>query len=97
MPLALEFYGANQGWSIESEIDTQVGELALSMYFSRSGTTKFFSIFIVVLMWLLSLSLLTLSITLWVRKRRVEPPTIVRALTVFPRGPQTYIYAHYRR
>jgi Domain of unknown function (DUF4436) len=42
----------------------------------RSATTIFFSIFIVVCMWLLSMTAFILAFTLWFRHRKVEPPTI---------------------
>lgn len=42
----------------------------------RSATSKFFSIFMIIMMWLMSLFVLTLAVTLWMRGRKVEPPTI---------------------
>ena len=42
----------------------------------RTGTTQFFSVSVVILMWALSLTILTVAVTIWVRKRVVEPPVI---------------------
>ena len=47
--------------------------------FKRSVVTQFFSMFIITIMWVLSLSLFTLTITLYTRRRKVEPPTIAVA------------------
>lgn len=80
IPLALSFTGYLQGWSITSTAEN-VGlrDVKLQIQFARSATVKFFSLFVIGLMWILSLTMLTLSVTLWIRKRRVEPPTMAVA------------------
>ncbi|KAI8831374.1 hypothetical protein BC829DRAFT_115591 [Chytridium lagenaria] len=50
--------------------------VALRVAVSRSLTTRFFSLIVNVIMWALSLLSLTLSTTLWLRDRKVEPPTL---------------------
>ncbi|KAJ3088611.1 Rsp5p-dependent ubiquitination, sorting of cargo proteins at the multivesicular body, partial [Quaeritorhiza haematococci] len=42
----------------------------------RSRLVIGYSIVVIIIMWLLSLSLFTLAVGVWVRKRKVEPPTI---------------------
>ncbi|KAJ3337013.1 hypothetical protein HDU91_001595, partial [Kappamyces sp. JEL0680] len=42
----------------------------------RSFTVQFFSLFIVVAMWVVSMAVFILATTLWLRDRKVEPPTI---------------------
>ena len=46
------------------------------MEFRRSGVTVFFALFVGLLMWLLSISALIIAISIWMRERKVEPPTI---------------------
>nr|KAJ3400147.1 hypothetical protein HK105_004771 [Polyrhizophydium stewartii] len=43
---------------------------------SRSWTTRLFSMMIVIIMWVLSLGVFVMAATLWLRGRKVEPPTI---------------------
>lgn len=76
VPLAFSFSGHIQGWNIASSVKETQGDVELLLNLTRSGTTKFFSLFIVILMWALSLTILALAVTLWIRKRKVEPPTI---------------------
>lgn len=47
-----------------------------SMQASRSFTVQFFSLFIIISLWILSLTAFALSASLWLRDRKVEPPTI---------------------
>ena len=55
----------------------EVSFLDILIKFSRTGTTKFFSIFVVILMWALSASQLVLCIDhLFLRPREALPPTI---------------------
>ena len=73
--------GALQGWTINptlNEIVNTDGSFYVSIDLSaiRSITTKFFSVFIIIYMWFLSLSAIVLASTLWYRERKVEPPTI---------------------
>lgn len=76
IPVALIFAGALQSWTIKSSLEIQENEMNLKIKVIRSATTIFFSIFIILVMWALSLTLLILAVTLWMRKRKVEPPTM---------------------
>ncbi|KAL3900678.1 MAG: hypothetical protein SGCHY_001171 [Lobulomycetales sp.] len=44
--------------------------------FTRSFTTRFFSVFVILTMWVLSLLILALAASVYLRDRKVEPPTI---------------------
>ncbi|KAJ3413064.1 DEAD-box ATP-dependent RNA helicase [Chytridiales sp. JEL 0842] len=73
--------GGLQTWNIDFEgtdySDAQDATLIAFIWtFSRSGTTKFFALFIMILMWFLALLAFTVSVTIWNRKRKVEPPMI---------------------
>ncbi|KAJ3068469.1 hypothetical protein HK102_007165 [Quaeritorhiza haematococci] len=78
VPIAFSIVGALQSWSVELEVDGKTFEpnVRVIVRINRSFTTKFFSMFVVSVMWLLSLFVLTLAITVWTRGRKVEPPTI---------------------
>ncbi|KAJ3107875.1 hypothetical protein HDU97_002807, partial [Phlyctochytrium planicorne] len=43
---------------------------------SRSGTTIFFSLLVMAIMWMLSILAFCLAVTVWITGRKVEPPTI---------------------
>ncbi|KAI8848892.1 hypothetical protein BC829DRAFT_443500 [Chytridium lagenaria] len=49
---------------------------------ARSATTIFFSGLIMVIMWVLSLLAFTLASTLWMKNRKVEPPTIAFSIAL---------------
>lgn len=78
--VAVNLVGAIQGFTVEfSTIEVQKDgllNLDASVRIARSTTTIFFSLFIVIGMWLLSMTAFTLAFTLWFRQRKVEPPTI---------------------
>ncbi|KAL2916804.1 hypothetical protein HK105_203583 [Polyrhizophydium stewartii] len=79
IPMAVALVGAVQSWSTKLNInDLQSGQRLVRVHaeFRRSWTTQLFSIIVVIIMWALSLSVFTLSVTLWLRDRKVEPPTI---------------------
>ncbi|KAJ3205464.1 hypothetical protein HDU67_008829 [Dinochytrium kinnereticum] len=48
----------------------------------RSVTTVFFSGLVMAIMWCLSLLAFTLAVTLWIRGRKVEPPTIAFSIAL---------------
>jgi hypothetical protein len=83
LPLAVTVTGAIDGWEVN--VDVNDGEAALEgvvfieATMRRSIVTIFFSLFIMTLMWILSLSLFILTVTLYTRRRKVEPPTIAVA------------------
>ncbi|KAI8914480.1 hypothetical protein EDD86DRAFT_87606 [Gorgonomyces haynaldii] len=69
---------AMQGWKIEGAIAPTSNPLAsvFAMTFHRSLTTILYSVLVNIIMWILSLAIFTLTVTLWFRDRKVEPPTI---------------------
>ncbi|XJO72883.1 hypothetical protein BDV3_003947 [Batrachochytrium dendrobatidis] len=79
VPLVAGIVGAVQSWTVALEIANAGGTsgiIIVDTFIERSWTTKFFSMIVVIIMWALSLSAFTLTITLWLRDRKVEPPTI---------------------
>ncbi|KAL2911785.1 hypothetical protein HK105_208718 [Polyrhizophydium stewartii] len=89
IPMAMALVGAVQSWSIDIlliDIVDSVQVVFLNVIARRSWTTKLFSVLtlvpsptlkiIIVIMWALSLAVLSLAVTLWFRNRKVEPPTI---------------------
>ncbi|KAL2917666.1 hypothetical protein HK105_202539 [Polyrhizophydium stewartii] len=82
VPMALALVGAVQSWGVglhmqDQQRDSQL--VAVTAVITRSWTTALFSVIIIVIMWALSLTVLTLAVTLWFRNRKVEPPTIAVA------------------
>ena len=78
VPIAFEYSTFLQGWDLTSDILSPdlANYLESETQFRRSKTTKFFSVFINILMWLLSLFLLAITVGIWFRKRKVEAPLL---------------------
>ncbi|KAI8902589.1 hypothetical protein BC833DRAFT_572586 [Globomyces pollinis-pini] len=80
VPIAFAIVGTIQSIRIVAEIVNDVIGTAsivnVDLLGFRSFTVQFFSIFILVCMWILSFTVFILSVTLWFRDRKVEPPTI---------------------
>ncbi|KAJ3397729.1 hypothetical protein HDU92_004145 [Lobulomyces angularis] len=78
-PIVVEALGSLQGYTIEygvAESEEIPYSTGFALKLTRSNTTKFFSFLMILTMWCLSASVLLLAITLWMRDRKVEPPTI---------------------
>ncbi|KAJ3214224.1 hypothetical protein HK099_006964 [Clydaea vesicula] len=78
-PIVVEALGSLQGYTIEygvAESEEIPYSTGFALKLTRSNTTKFFSFLMILTMWCLSASVLILAITLWMRDRKVEPPTI---------------------
>ncbi|KAJ3205465.1 hypothetical protein HDU67_008830, partial [Dinochytrium kinnereticum] len=56
--------------------------IQLDFHVIRSVTTIFFSGLVMTIMWCLSLLAFTLAVTLWIRGRKVEPPTIAFSIAL---------------
>lgn len=69
-------------FKIDSTIPSfpDTAEVTAAVHFERSRTAKFFSIFIIINMWVLGCSLFALATGIWIRGRKVEPPTIAACL-----------------
>ncbi|KAJ3314772.1 hypothetical protein HDU76_002356 [Blyttiomyces sp. JEL0837] len=85
-PIGFAIEGGLQTWNVEvptvSDINNDGSVLQLQLKYSRSGTTQFFSVLVMVIMWTLSLLSITLSTTLWMRERKVEPPTLAVSISL---------------
>ena len=88
-PIGIRFSGMFDSYDANINTD-QFGSIAqFKVRIQRSGTAKFFSVSVIILMWLLSFTILTLAVTIWVRKRTVEAPVsytliIIRLLLLLP-------------
>jgi hypothetical protein len=82
-PLAVSVTGAIDSWDVDISLTDGEGLLSgvvlMEVEFKRSIVTQFFSMFIITVMWVLSLSLFSLTVTIYTRRRKVEPPTIAVA------------------
>ncbi len=83
VPVLFAIVGALQSWKIDTPFvkDISVGSKGLSIAaeinISRSYTTRIFSMFMFLMLWSISILVLTMAITIWTRGRTVEPPTLV--------------------
>jgi hypothetical protein len=76
IPTKVNYVGTFKELDVLFTTDSLPPHSLLRIKISRSGTTKFFSVSIIFLMWLLSFTILTLSVSVWTRKRTVEPPVM---------------------
>lgn len=78
VPIYIGFGGNLIGWQVDFKLqeDLQNSFVTSEIYFSRSITTRFFSFFIIILMWSLSICVFAVSLSIYIRGRSVEPPTI---------------------
>ncbi|KAJ3362448.1 hypothetical protein GGF32_006094 [Allomyces javanicus] len=81
VPLRLTLNGAVPGFALDNFVlvadpDQGFGYLLLAFDIARSGTTKGFSIFIMILSWCLSLIMGYLALQVARQKREVEPPML---------------------
>ena len=74
IPLVVDFYGSLPGYKITTEVSKETDEnyALFDLSFERSSTGIFFSIFIGVMMWALSIGVLFLVLSVVVRKRKPE-------------------------
>jgi hypothetical protein len=83
IPLQMNIVGALQSFSIQVlelwDISKNgTGEvLEVQLQVSRSFSTKFFSVFVMGVMWMLSLLTFALSLTPWIRHYKIEPPALL--------------------
>jgi hypothetical protein len=74
VPFKVNFTGALPGYSITAEEwdKKEASYDEIYMTFIRSATTKFFAVFIMVLMWLLAIVALSVSLTCLITGRKIE-------------------------
>jgi hypothetical protein len=82
LPIQMFLVGAIQGYKIDVLESLDVSDnsdgtlLNLQLQVKRSFTTRLFSMFVVILMWVLSLLTVSMALTPWMIKRKVDIPTI---------------------
>lgn len=74
IPLGVDFFGSVPGFKIEASKAKESTEdyVGIDMTISRASTTKFFSIFVMLMMWGLTLAVLLLTLSVVLRGRKVE-------------------------
>ena len=74
VPIVVDFIGSLPGYKIATVTSKETDEnyVLFDLDFERSSTAQFFSLFIVVMMWALSIAVLFLLLSVIVRKRKPE-------------------------
>ena len=74
VPIVVDFHGSLPGYKITTQVSKGTDEnyVLFDLNFERSSTAVFFSMFIVVMMWGLSIAVLFLVLSVMVRKRKPE-------------------------
>jgi hypothetical protein len=74
IPIGMQFQGSLHGYDFSAQIDTASSEVysGIDIEVTRAGSTKFFSVFIMIAMWLLSVIVIFLVLSVVVRKRKIE-------------------------
>ncbi len=74
IPIGMQFQGSLHGYDFSAEVDTASSEVysGIDIAVTRAGSTKFFSVFIMIAMWLLSIIVIFLVLSVVVRKRKIE-------------------------
>jgi hypothetical protein len=75
IPMSVDFNGSIPGFNVDADIikefDT-VDDIGIKVHISRSLITKIFAIFIMVAMWLVAITVLTIALAVLLQKRPVE-------------------------
>jgi hypothetical protein len=75
IPMSVDFNGSIPGFNVDADIikdfDT-VDNIGIKVHISRSIVTKIFAIFIMVAMWFVAITVLTMSLAVLLQKRPVE-------------------------
>jgi Domain of unknown function (DUF4436) len=74
IPIGVDFFGSIPGFKIEAAKakDSTDDYVGIDLTISRAATTKFFSLFVMVMMWGLTISVLLLTLSCVLRGRKVE-------------------------
>lgn len=74
IPIGIKFQGSLHGYDFSAQVDNEstITYSGIDIEITRAGSTKFFSIFIMAAMWLLSGIVIFLVLSVVVRKRRIE-------------------------
>ena len=80
IPVVLGIFGSQFTWHIE---DPKVKDeykngtlISVDMEISRAYTTRVFAVFVFFMLWSISLLVFLLTVSIWTRNRKVEPPTL---------------------
>ncbi|KNC96613.1 uncharacterized protein SPPG_08196 [Spizellomyces punctatus DAOM BR117] len=85
VPIVAEASGSSQGFRIDfppdlacagTLADGTPAQIIASAKISRTFTTQFFSVMVSILLWILSLLVISISLNIVMRGRKVEPPVI---------------------
>ncbi|KAL5039446.1 hypothetical protein BDV3_002954 [Batrachochytrium dendrobatidis] len=77
IPIYLATMASTNSWQADASFNSDVSPtLKVLATFYRSWTSRFFSLLVFTIMWILSITAFILAATLWFRNRKVEPPTI---------------------
>ncbi|TPX64608.1 hypothetical protein SpCBS45565_g05779 [Spizellomyces sp. 'palustris'] len=85
IPIVAEASGSSQGFRVDFPPDLACAgtladgtpvQLIASAKISRTFTTQFFSVMVSILLWILSLLVISIALNIVVRGRKVEPPVI---------------------
>lgn len=74
IPIGVEFFGSIPGFKIDASKAKESTEdyVGIDMTISRASTTKFFSIFVMTMMWGLTIGVMFLTLSVVLRGRKVE-------------------------
>ena len=74
VPIGVDFFGSIPGLKIEAEKTSQSDEdlVGIDMQFERASTVKFFSIFVMAVMWGVTIVVLLMTFSIVMRGRKIE-------------------------
>jgi hypothetical protein len=74
IPMGVDFYGSIHGLKIQAEKsqDSDDSYVEIDMTFSRATTVKFFSIFVMIIMWGVTIIVLLMTFSIAMRGRKIE-------------------------
>ncbi|KAJ3189061.1 hypothetical protein HK101_008966, partial [Irineochytrium annulatum] len=88
VPIVMVVQGSLISYNLEFPLITDFSNnddgtiVAFTVRVTRAFTTKFFSMMVLIVMWVLSLLSMYMSATIWIRERKVEPPTLGLAISL---------------
>ena len=80
VPIAITYSGAIQGYSIDLNV---TDEYILKTIVKRSVTTKFLSIMIIIILWVLSIAIFIVSLLIYTGNGSIDPPVYVPTSLLF--------------
>jgi hypothetical protein len=74
IPIGVDFYGSIPGLNIQAEKTSETDEdyVGIDMEFERASTVKFFSIFVMAVMWAVTVIVLLMTFSVVMRGRKIE-------------------------